>query len=51
MNIEISKSSLTAKGATCSTEVEEAGDPGEDAGIPVEESTAATVPVVELDAT
>ncbi len=54
MNTEISKSGLTVKGATRSTEVGEAGDPGEDAGsttVPVEESTARTVPVVESDET
>ena len=56
MNSEISKSGLTVKGATRSTEVGEAGDPGEDAGsttVLVEESdaTATTVPVVESDAT
>ena len=54
MNNEISKSGLTVKGATRSTEVGEAGDPGEDAGsttVPVEDAGNTTVPVVESDGT
>lgn len=45
---------MAVKGATRSTEVGEAGVPGEDAGsttVPVDESMARTVPVVESDGT
>jgi hypothetical protein len=56
MNYQKRKSGLIARGATCSTEVGEAGDPDKEAGsttVPVEESdaTATTVPVEESDAT
>jgi hypothetical protein len=53
---EKEKSGLIVRGAKCSTEVGEAGNPGEDAHnttVPVEKSDATTtaVPVVESDAT